>query len=413
MEFEIPNSFIEKYNMILFETYNMSNLYDIYMFFGKYTDDQTYLRERYYDMVEMYANNVGMIHNHYLIVCIDPDDDDVFYTMDKTHYISGDYKDTTPVKNGLYRLYPEIFNVDKLNEVKKIIEGQPKVKDMYRPRKLVRESVVLKLNDFENLEYRKGSKEYGGILTKLIEFLRLYKDDKEIIFNIDNFEKESNISIDEVKKLLKSKEEGKNLFDFNIIFEDDKIIFNNFDSGKTRPFESIRNEYEQVGVDDFYKKIGGEYRNPHFNDIRKSLKKINEKKLVDFSDVLDLSCGTGEVTTILNELGYYNVEGLDPYLCNFYEKNTGYKCLEYSFMDIKKGVLNDKNYSTIVCSYALHLADESLLSDIFWNLSLISKYLVIITPNRKPNVSQISWEDIDSFSIGKSKTKIYRSKNNK
>jgi len=28
---------------------------------------------------------------------------------------------------------------------------------------------ILKFTDFDNLEYRKGSKEYGGLLTKLLE----------------------------------------------------------------------------------------------------------------------------------------------------------------------------------------------------------------------------------------------------
>jgi hypothetical protein len=59
---------------------------------------------------------------------------------------------------------------------------------------------VLNFSDFDNLEYRKGSKEYGGLLTKLLEFLRSVKekDEKELKFKIDEFEKSSNISKEEI-----------------------------------------------------------------------------------------------------------------------------------------------------------------------------------------------------------------------
>lgn len=275
---------------------------------------------------------------------------------------------------------------------------------------------VLKFIDFDNLEYRKGSQEYGGLLTKLLEYLRTVRetDENRLKLNIQEFEKESNISIEELKSLIKAKENGNNLFEFDIIIDGDTLIFSGFDTGKTRPFESIdaiRTEYEDLGVEDFYKKKGDKYFNPHLQYIKESIKKIVDKGTVDLSKVLDLAAGSGEVTNILNDLGYYNIEATDPYLFKEYENNTGYKCMRYSFEDIQRGKIKNKKYSAIICSYGLHLADKSILHDLFWEMSMISDFLIIISPNKRPEVSKDSWELEEKFIIGKSKIKIYISKN--
>lgn len=275
--------------------------------------------------------------------------------------------------------------------------------------------MILKYNDFDNLEYRKGSKEFGGLLTKLLEYLRLVrKEEKELTFELDKFENESNITKEELQSLVKAKEDGKPLYDFDIIIDGNTVTFTGFDSGKTRPFESItaiRTEYEDLGVEDFYKKKGHEYINPHLQYIEESIKTIVDEGIVDLSKVLDLGAGTGEVTNTLNDLGYYNVVGADLYLCKEYEENTGYKCMELSFDDIQQGKLSDKKYTTVICSYALHLADKSILHDLLWELSLISDYLVILSPTKKPEISNDSWELMYSFTNGKSKNRIYTSKN--
>ena len=274
---------------------------------------------------------------------------------------------------------------------------------------------VLRFGDFDNIEYRKGSKEFGGLLTKLLEYLRMVrKEEQTLTFNLKEFQKQSNISLEEIESLVKAKEEGKKLYDFDIIIDGDTISFTGFDSGKTRPFESIsaiRTEYEDLGVEDFYKKKGNEYKNPHLEDIKKSIKTIVDSGRVDLSYILDLAAGTGEVTNILNDLGYYGIEATDPYLFKEYENNTGYKCMKYSFEDIQQGKMNDKKYTTVVCSYALHLADKSILHGVFWELSMISDYLIIISPNKNPIVSEDSWELIYSFTNGKNKNRIYISKN--
>ena len=281
---------------------------------------------------------------------------------------------------------------------------------------------ILRFNDIDNIEYRKGSKKFGALLLKLMEFLRIHKDKEEnsIEFSIEQFQNESNISIDEIKQLL-SDEKGKNLYKFDIQITDDKIIFTNLTSDKNRFFENrefesfdtdIRHNYQVYGVEDFYKKVGSEYKNPHLDDIKESIIEINNKNVVDFSNVLDLGAGTGEITSILKELGYEQIIGSDPYLYNEYMRKTGKKCYKYSFEDIQKGKLDNKKYSTIVCSYAMHLPKQSIIPTLLWKLSLISKYLIIISPNNNPVIKEDNgWSLIDIFRKGKSKIRIYTSEN--
>lgn len=96
---------------------------------------------------------------------------------------------------------------------------------------------IIRFSDFDNLEYRSGSKEYGAILTKLMDFLRLY-DKGDMAFPINEFVEKSNITIDEITKLSDAKKNGKNLYIFNIEIKDGNIYFTDFKNGKSRPFES-------------------------------------------------------------------------------------------------------------------------------------------------------------------------------
>ena len=176
---------------------------------------------------------------------------------------------------------------------------------------------------------------------------------------------------------------------------------------------SIRTNYEILGVEDFYNKIGSEYKNPHIDDIEKCIKKAIGFGYDEFNNTLDLSSGTGEITLILKKLGYNNhVIGCDPYLYREYTQKTKNICLNYSFVDIQKGLLGDYTFDTIVCSYGLHLAEKSILADLLWNLSLISKILIVISPNNRPEIKNTwGWEMEMYFKEGKSKCKIYTSNN--
>lgn len=318
--------------------------------------------------------------------------------------------------------YKEIFTISDIKKIGEIMGIH--IYPDYKPKKIIRklENKIIKFNEFDidNLEFRKGSQEYGDLVSKLVEYLRIYKNenDDKLIFNISDFEKDSNLSINDIN-MLNNLPSKKSLFEFDIEIKDGKIIFSNLQNKKSvhhmesiNEFDdAIRNNYTVLGVDDFYKKIGDKYKNPHLSDIQLCMDDIIKKTDKD-DKILDLGAGNGEITTILKDKGFNNIIGCDPYLYKQYEKNTGEKCLDYSFEDIQKGALNNFNFDTIICSYSIHLANNSILPDLLWNLSLISKKLIIISPNNKPNVnSDNGWEFMKSFKINKCKTKIYNSKN--
>ena len=74
-------------------------------------------------------------------------------------------------------------------------------------------------------------------------------------------------------------------------------------------------------------------------------------------NILDLCCGSGEITLSLPN---YNVIGLDPYTNKSYYNRTRKNSLNLTFQDIANGKL-ENNFDCIICSYALHLCDKSLL----------------------------------------------------
>ncbi len=145
----------------------------------------------------------------------------------------------------------------------------------------------------------------------------------------------------------------------------------------------ITNEYQKHGVKNFYQQYSLTYQNPHEPIIKHLLQTLYPK--LDTSKVLDLACGNGEVTKVLQQLGVKQISGVDPYLKEAYEKQTGKKCLNLSFEDIAQGKLNEQ-FSLIVCSFALHLLEPSYLPNLVNNLSYMSPVLVIITPHKRPQI---------------------------
>lgn len=95
--------------------------------------------------------------------------------------------------------------------------------------------------DIENLEFRKGSLEYGDKIKRLLEFLRIFKNenDDKLLFNIKDFEKNSKISINDIKEIndLPNK---KSLIDFDIEIIDDKVLFFNLQNKKSIHTESLK-----------------------------------------------------------------------------------------------------------------------------------------------------------------------------
>lgn len=176
----------------------------------------------------------------------------------------------------------------------------------------------------------------------------------------------------------------------------------------------IRNEYEKLGVKQFYLKNGNTYRNPHEEIITKLINKAKTECLIGNS-VIDLSCGSGEVTLMLENR---TVLGVDPYTAVAYKERTGNEALTFNFIEIAQGKLNEelrkkgyKRFDTIICSFALHLCPKSLLYSLLWQLKEIATDLIIISPNKKPDCHNISgWEREHFLEIERVKLTHYQFK---
>ena len=162
---------------------------------------------------------------------------------------------------------------------------------------------------------------------------------------------------------------------------------------------SIREAYERYGVESFY--TSHDYTNPHENTIRSLLG--SSHKSLPLKKVLDLSAGNGLVTETLAKLGYHNVSGTDPFMSSAYEDSTGKECLPLSFKDIVKDGLPDK-YSCVICSFALHLCEKSLLKSLLWRLSESTDTLVVISPTKFP---VIGTPEVERFGFTPSNKRVH------
>lgn len=156
--------------------------------------------------------------------------------------------------------------------------------------------------------------------------------------------------------------------------------------------EAVRKQYERHGVEGFYKKQGASYTNPHFLQIERLLKQ-NESR-IDFSQILDFCCGSGEVTQVVRSLGYSKTTASDPFTAKAYQKNIGEDCFDWSFEDVMKGQLQG-TYSAILSSFALHLCPEEQLFLLSYQLFQHTQQLVVITPHKRPALEQYEGIHLD------------------
>ena len=170
---------------------------------------------------------------------------------------------------------------------------------------------------------------------------------------------------------------------------------------------SVREGYVELGVEGYYKKHGTDYTNPHMDKIRYLLN-LDEVRTHIGTDVLDLCCGGGEVTSILSAQDkVYRIDGVDPYTAEAYKKNTGKICLPLSFKDIVLGGLEDKKYDTVICSFAMHLCELSMLDMLLFRLSNICDTLIILTPHKRPQIKN-RWRLEKEILYQKVKVRIYK-----
>ena len=145
--------------------------------------------------------------------------------------------------------------------------------------------------------------------------------------------------------------------------------------------KAIRNQYAELGVENYYQQHADDYQNPHFEQIKILLERYQHQ--FDYNNVLDFCCGGGEVTLILKELGFDQTVGCDPFTFALYEKKIQKKCLQFSFEDVIRGKLTD-NYTTIICSFAMHLCAEKKLYTLVSQLFKHAENLIILTPHKRP-----------------------------
>ena len=171
----------------------------------------------------------------------------------------------------------------------------------------------------------------------------------------------------------------------------------NADQKSALSFKAIRNEYADMGVEDYYRNHADVYENPHFPYIQQLLEQNRHR--IDYTKTLDLACGGGEVTLILRGMGFDNTTGCDPFTSRLFEKNTGKMCLEWRFEDIIKGslghssmtndLMTNDNFSAVISSFAMHLCPQKQLYPLVAQLFLKTKNIVIITPHKRPELEQL------------------------
>lgn len=150
--------------------------------------------------------------------------------------------------------------------------------------------------------------------------------------------------------------------------------------------QAIRDLYAKLGVKAYYEKAGNRYENPHFEQIQALLTQNQER--IDYSNALDFCCGSGEVSRVIQELGYPLPHASDPYTQQAYRKNFNQECWNLTFEDIIKRKLKG-SFSSIICSFAMHLCPEKQLYPLVYQLFQHSKQLIIITPHKRPELEKL------------------------
>lgn len=153
------------------------------------------------------------------------------------------------------------------------------------------------------------------------------------------------------------------------------------------------------GAEGWYRDNGSSYRNPHEDSIVDVLGlAVSWWPTVFNAKVLDLCCGSGEVTLGLLAAGLpiERITACDPYTSEAFLLRVGRACEPHSFADIANGALGDRQFSGVVCSYALHLCEPSWLAPVCLALAAVSPALVIITPHKRPEIPEsYGWQLAD------------------
>ncbi|KAJ6245886.1 protein restricted tev movement 2 [Anaeramoeba flamelloides] len=180
--------------------------------------------------------------------------------------------------------------------------------------------------------------------------------------------------------------------------------------------KGIRNQYSKYGVTNYYTQFGSNYRNPHERRLTLSIKKMTSLfSDLDYSNVLDLACGSGEITLALQKYVQkrpLKISGMDPFTNEAYKMRCSSNKIEtFSFEDLANGQIFGRKYSLIICSYAMHLCNKSVLPNLLAQLALITLHLIIISPTKKFQIQNYNWQKINGFVQEKVHVTLYKSIN--
>lgn len=140
---------------------------------------------------------------------------------------------------------------------------------------------------------------------------------------------------------------------------------------------SIRAQYEQHGVSGYYSEFSATYENPHQEFVRMLLNRVRDSR---WQTGIDFSCGAGLVTQTWRSIDFV---GVDPFMAERYEAETGRPCLVGSAEDVVNGKIKLPVSDVIVCSYAMDLIPKSYMMALGWLFAEAAENLVVLRPNKK------------------------------
>ena len=189
-------------------------------------------------------------------------------------------------------------------------------------------------------------------------------------------------------------------------------IMSNEDEENDEEEFAIRHAYEKFGVNGYYSQYGSDYRNPHEDRLIVAVRQLVDRWNIKPNErVLDLACGSGEITLILRQLGFQTIDGIDPYTSEAYEKRVGTRIHgKWTFEQIADGCLEGEGevYDLIVCSFAAHLISPSYLPLVMIQLRFIGKKLIILTPHKRPQIlREWRWNLKDVFVHERIRARLY------
>ena len=167
---------------------------------------------------------------------------------------------------------------------------------------------------------------------------------------------------------------------------------------------AIREKYVRDTVRGYYEKHGSSYRNPHEPQVRRAIIEAMDSLAIAPGRVLDLACGSGEASLALVELGW-SVYAVDPYSGAAFRERLRLDPEPLSFEEIAAGLISDRRYDLIVCSYAMHLVPLSRLPLLAFRLKEISPLLMTVSPHKRPSIKQ-EWGWSQRFQFVKERVRV-------